>query len=126
MKKLTFQDQALVNIERLVELVLEEHLRQMQKWGIQERTPPEWIMYLAEEVGEVAEAGADLYYGRTKESSPLVLEALHVATLALKIAEMAAVHGELRGFFSLERDLQERSNRSHSVRRSKKASPSKD
>ena len=71
----------------LFPMVKAENRRQVEKWGIQDRNPMEWMCYLTEEAGELAAAIADVVYrDRHKECS--VAEAIQVATLALKIAEM--------------------------------------
>ena len=71
----------------LVGEVCAEHRRQIAKWGVQSRTAFEWITYLTEEVGELAEAVSEHEY-RGGTSAAVVKEAVQVATLALKIAEM--------------------------------------
>jgi NTP pyrophosphatase (non-canonical NTP hydrolase) len=55
--------------------------------GVQDRTPAEWLMFLGEEYGELCEAVAENQF-RGGERSEIVKEAIQVATLALKIAEM--------------------------------------
>ncbi len=60
----------------------------MAKWGIQDRTSFEWLTFLAEEVGELAEAINEYEY-RGGLSVSVFKEAIQVATLALKIAEMS-------------------------------------
>lgn len=81
------KDLLLLSIDDLMLKILEENQRQIMKWGIQERTAAEWILYLTEEAGEVAKATCEWIYreGNPKE---IVKEAIQVATLALKIAEM--------------------------------------
>lgn len=70
-----------------------ENLRQVTKWGYQDVAPQEWMCFLVEEVGELAQAvnkvysdGPDRSPDFTKES--IYKEAIQVATLALKIARM--------------------------------------
>ena len=72
---------------RLFEKVMQENRRQVEKWGIQDHTPFEWMLYLSEELGELAQAIAENYY-RGGSLEAVVKEAIQVATLALKIAEM--------------------------------------
>jgi len=72
---------------RLFEEVMQENRRQVEKWGIQDHTPFEWMLYLSEEFGELAQAIAENYY-RVGGLDAVVKEAIQVATLALKIAEM--------------------------------------
>jgi len=71
----------------IVDLVFEENIKQLNKWGIQNRSPFEWLTYLAEEVGELAEAIQNSEY-HNGEKRNVVNEAIQAATLALKIAEM--------------------------------------
>lgn len=80
------------NFEELRALLYFEHLRQIKKWGIQKRLSFEWMTYLTEEVGELAQAISCSEYinGAPKvyRDSEVVKEAVKVATLALKIVEM--------------------------------------
>ena len=71
-----------------------ENINQIDKWGIQSQTLPEWLMFLTEEVGELAEAIAEFMY-RDGKPEHLFTEAIQTATLALKIAEF---------FFDMTRD----------------------
>jgi hypothetical protein len=41
-------------IELVLRMVRDERTRQEEKWGRQRHTPAEWLMILAEEVGELA------------------------------------------------------------------------
>ncbi|MDD4339237.1 MAG: hypothetical protein PHV00_06105 [Syntrophales bacterium] len=81
------KDLCLANHDFLYELVDGENTRQLMKWGIQDRSPFEWMVYLTEEVGELAEAISEHAY-RHAPPDGVVTEAIQVATLALKIAEM--------------------------------------
>jgi|TARA_R100000093_G_scaffold69818_2_gene42281 NTP pyrophosphatase (non-canonical NTP hydrolase) len=80
-------DLKLVRIEYLTTRVMAENERQLFKWGVQTRTPAEWHLFLSEEVGELAEAIAEHQF-RQGSKNHVVSEAIQVATLALKIAEM--------------------------------------
>ena len=64
-----------------------ESLRQIKKWGVQSRTLFEWLAYTTEELGELAEAISELEYRKGK-AEKVTAEAIQVATLCLKIAEM--------------------------------------
>ena len=89
MKKGTrWADYELRSIPKLIGLVMDENVRQLDKWGVQNRFPSEWMLFLTEEVGELAEAVAEHVY-REASLSDVGAEAIQVATLALKIAEMA-------------------------------------
>ena len=81
-------DRKLVALDLLLDDIKAENRLQLMKWGTQVRSCFEWICFLTEEVGETAEAISEAFYrGRSKES--IYNEAIQVATLALKIAEMA-------------------------------------
>lgn len=83
----TLRDLELVNSKEIFSNVIVESHRQVRKWGVQNVTPAEWMLYLTEEVGELAEAIAEREY-RTGTSGAVYKEAIQVATLALKLAEM--------------------------------------
>jgi len=72
---------------RIFNMISAEEDRQVKKWGIQNRTPFEWMAYLTEEVGELAKAISEHEY-RGGFSDDVVREAIQTATLAAKIAEM--------------------------------------
>lgn len=79
-------DLTLMALPKLVAMVQNENQSQIDKWGIQVRSRPEWMLYLTEEIGELADAlGEREYRGGTDEH--VVKEAIQVITLALKIAE---------------------------------------
>jgi NTP pyrophosphatase (non-canonical NTP hydrolase) len=80
-------DLKLKYLPKLAVMVQNESDRQVQKWGIQTRTPFEWSNYITEELGELAQAIGDHAYGRDSKHH-VIEEAIQVATLALKIAEM--------------------------------------
>lgn len=75
----------------IFEEVMEENKIQIDKWGIQDHDPADWLMFTTEELGELSEAIADWKF-REAESDNVVKEAIQVATLALKIAEMFLNH----------------------------------
>jgi NTP pyrophosphatase (non-canonical NTP hydrolase) len=80
------KDLELTNPE-LFEMVKKESLRQIRKWGIQDKEPFEWLAYTTEELGELSCAILEYCY-RGGLQSEAVKEAIQLATLALKIAEM--------------------------------------
>ena len=83
------RDLAFDHWDDLLKLVLEENGRQLDKWGYQNHDPFRWMVFLTEEVGELAAEIADNVWGRKDATDATVaLEAIQVATLALKIAEM--------------------------------------
>jgi len=68
-------------------LVLAENHNQLDKWGVQNHSPFEWLTYTTEELGELAAAISEAEY-RGGSVKDVVKEAIQTATLALKIAEM--------------------------------------
>ena len=87
MSRFHYQDRKLVHIERLKEAVLQENGEQLAKWGIQNADLSDWMLWLTEEVGELAEAIAERIF-RDGSLVNIWNEAIQTATLALKIAEM--------------------------------------
>jgi NTP pyrophosphatase (non-canonical NTP hydrolase) len=73
--------------DMLFGLVIKEGEMQVKKWGVQNRDPFEWLAFLTEEVGELAQAISEWEFmvGHERE---IIKEAIQVATLSLKIAEM--------------------------------------
>jgi NTP pyrophosphatase (non-canonical NTP hydrolase) len=82
-----YKDKLFINFEWISEQLMEENARQLEKWGVQERSAFEWLTYAAEELGSLAKAINENHY-RKGLKEKVVSEAFHVATLALKIAEM--------------------------------------
>jgi hypothetical protein len=81
MKDLCFK---YLDVKKVIE---HEHLRQLDKWGIQDRTPEQWLMYATEELGEMAKAMGEFVHRGGYEGN-VGGEAIQTATLCLKIAEM--------------------------------------
>lgn len=79
------KDLCLTNPE-IIALVLVEHRRQIEKWGIQEHEVSWWLTFTGEEYGEMCDAAAEHAF-RGGPASDVVKEAIQTATLALKIAE---------------------------------------
>lgn len=90
----TWTDQGMETDDFLYRAVEQENERQLDKWGIQTRSPFEWITYLTEETGELAQAVSENIY-RNGPHEDIFKEAIQVATLALKIAEMSIL-GEVK------------------------------
>ncbi len=67
--------------------LLDENQRQLDKWGIQDRDPFEWLAFATEELGELACAISE-HRWRGGSTGAVVKEAIQTATLCLKIAEM--------------------------------------
>jgi len=84
-----WKDKELKNIKYLFYAVSDENIRQLEKWGVQDHSPFIWITALTEEVGELSEATLKQHFGGSNHGKKQVYnEAIQVATLALKIAEM--------------------------------------
>jgi len=75
------------------DLIQEEHWAQAKKWGVQKRTLFEWMCYLTEEVGELAEAISEQEY-RKGTINDIEKEAVQVAALACKIIEIIRPYKE--------------------------------
>ncbi len=73
--------------QNIAPLIFRENLRQLEKWGVQDHLPAEWLMFATEEIGELADAIAQ-YTFRHGTAENVVKEAVQAATLCLKIAEM--------------------------------------
>jgi NTP pyrophosphatase (non-canonical NTP hydrolase) len=85
-----YKDKCLMSNDWILGVVQSENARQLAKWGQQTHTLFEWLAYTTEELGELAEAVAENEY-RGGSLNDIVAEAVQVATLALKIAEMTKV-----------------------------------
>lgn len=81
------KDKCLYGLVGLIKDIKTEHKAQINKWGVQDHEPSEWLMFLTEEVGELAEAIADWQF-RDGHEQNVIDEAIQTATLSLKIAEM--------------------------------------
>uniref|UniRef100_A0A6M3LSQ5 NTP pyrophosphohydrolase MazG putative catalytic core domain-containing protein n=1 Tax=viral metagenome TaxID=1070528 RepID=A0A6M3LSQ5_9ZZZZ len=84
MKDLCLTDESFIELKSLV---LHENLRQLEKWGVQDHEPFEWLGFATEELGETAQAIGEFCY-RGGLAEDVVKEAIQTATLMLKIAEM--------------------------------------
>jgi hypothetical protein len=73
--------------EKIMPMVFRENIRQLDKWGVQDHEPFEWLGFATEELGETAEAIGDFTF-RGGLAEDVVKEAIQTATLMLKIAEM--------------------------------------
>lgn len=85
MKK--YKDLRLNNKKILFNKIIEESVRQCEKHGIESVPAFQWMSYLTEEVGELAQAINDNYFCKQSKKN-VIEESIQVATLALKIAEM--------------------------------------
>ncbi|MGE7766642.1 hypothetical protein [Peribacillus sp. NPDC096540] len=65
-----------------------ERFRQNSMWGRQRHSYGDWLKILIEEVGEVAQAmQKDQGWGKDSDASNLYTELIHVAAVAVAIAE---------------------------------------
>ena len=71
----------------LMSLLHKENRRQLEKWGVEDRSSAEWLMFATEELGETAKAIGEFQF-RGGLAEDVVKEAIQTATLCLKIAEM--------------------------------------
>lgn len=83
-----YKDNMLFFLDELIKKVKEENKHQINKFGIQERSAFEWLTYLTEEIGELAQAITEYEYKRTPDKISILEEAIQTATLSLKIAEI--------------------------------------
>jgi len=82
-----YKDRCFKNFDWILEQIMKENAKQLGKWGVQVRSAFEWLTYTTEELGSLSKAISECEYrGGSKEK--VVSEAIQVATLALKIAEM--------------------------------------
>lgn len=79
------------NLSEEFKLLFTEHWKQFDKWGFQRRTLFEWMTYLTEEVGELAEAISEHEY-RKGDVKNIIEEATQVGALAIKIILIAKTH----------------------------------
>ncbi len=88
MKETMFKDLLLTKdtLNDLIKDVEKENINQVNKWGIQTHSMYKWVTITAEEFGSIAKAILDEDEDRTYK------EAIQVATLCLKIAEMIKAH----------------------------------
>lgn len=82
-----YTDQQLLSMDALIFQITTEHFSQIRKWGVQTHSAFEWFTYTAEELGSLAKAIGEYEY-RNGPKERIISEAIQVATLALKIAEM--------------------------------------
>ena len=82
-----YTDQCLKDGEWILYKIITESSNQIRKWGIQTHSAFEWLTYTSEELGSLAKAISEYEY-RNGSREKVISEAIQVATLALKIAEM--------------------------------------
>lgn len=82
-----YTDRCFENLEEMIVWLRCENSSQLSKWGVQTHSAFEWLTYTAEELGELAQAIGDYEY-RDGKAKDVKKEAIQLATLALKIAEM--------------------------------------
>ena len=69
-------------LDDLIKDVEKENINQINKWGIQTHSMCRWVTITAEEFGSIAKAVLN------EDKDRVYAEAIQVATLCLKIAEM--------------------------------------
>lgn len=79
------------DLKQEFDLIFNEHRFQYEKWGLQRRSLFEWMTYLTEETGELAEAISEYEY-RSQPSINIINEATQVAALAVKIILIAKTY----------------------------------
>lgn len=82
-----YTDNQFRKLKELIESIKLEHKSQLSKWGVQTHTLFEWLGYITEELGSLSKAISEYEY-RNGRYDEIYKEAIQVATLALKIAEM--------------------------------------
>ncbi len=82
-----YQDKCLSKDSWIIKKIRNENMSQLSKWGIQIHSSFEWLAYLTEEIGELAQSISEHEY-RDGKKDQVIKEAIQVAALALKIAEM--------------------------------------
>lgn len=85
-----YTDYKLLTRDKLFTDVELESKKQVKKWGVQTHSLFEWQNYTTEELGELAKAISEHQY-RNGNWQDIYKEAIQVATLSLKIAEMILV-----------------------------------
>lgn len=87
-----FKDLQLNNIDVILSFIKKENERQIKKWGIQTHNAVVWDTILNEEVGELTKDMLQIYKSEPEKIQQhfdsAFREAIQVATLSLKIAEM--------------------------------------
>lgn len=91
-----YTDKMLIDHKWIFDVLMGENQNQLQKWGIQTHSAFEWIAFTTEELGSLSKAVSEYEY-RRGPILDVVNEAIQVATLALKIAEMYYHEGCLKG-----------------------------
>jgi NTP pyrophosphatase (non-canonical NTP hydrolase) len=91
MGRTSWTDPTLQRDSQSISWALVESTRQIQKWGVQTHSPAEWFLILGEEIGELGQAVCKVHFddGHSFDFAQVREEAIQVAALALKIAEMA-------------------------------------
>jgi len=106
MNEMWEDEQLIIGHQLFYGQIMEENIRQINKWGIQNRTPEEWMLYLTEEVGELAQAISEHKY-RNGSREDIIKEATQVTTLAMKILEMNLRIQEAKFRFCVEKEVKQ-------------------
>lgn len=90
-----WQDKKLETLNSLLRCIQDENRRQLAKWDEQKYSIAAWSLILNEEVGELNKELCTMHFtegaGEYQTRRDAFYEAIRVATLALKIAEMTGV-----------------------------------
>ena len=89
--KRNFEDHELKTLLDFIPKIEEEQKRQILKHGLQTKPLPEWMLWLAEENGEFAQAINDYIYHHGP-AYPIIEEGIQSVTLTLKILESVMIH----------------------------------
>lgn len=73
--------------DQVMQEVLMERDYQDAKWGVQDRSPVEWLAILAEEFGEVSQEVVDIHFGREFDFSNYRKELVQLAAVAAAAVE---------------------------------------
>ena len=73
-------------MEKIFDEIKNERVRQEEKWGEQNHQPPEWLMILGEEVGEVNKAALEAIFSNTRLTGYRE-ELIQVAAVAVAMIE---------------------------------------
>lgn len=81
------------NFEKAMELVRQERINQVAKWGAQQHQEPIWFLILVEEVGEIAKAMLHTIFGGT-HAGETKIELIQAAAVAVQWIESIYVEEE--------------------------------
>lgn len=74
-------------MDLIISDVVNECIRQINKWGIQNHTPLEWLVILMEEVGEASQEALRVRFNENYPVESFKEEMIQVAAVALSIID---------------------------------------